>query len=332
MEFTDYIALGFFALMILGGLAMIYSGSRVLPHALASRSWPSVAGVVRNAEVSSKTSSSSSSGSSTTWYIDLTVGYTVNGKEHETGNVYFGFSGGSGDASAIRIEELRYQPGTRVPVYFDPKEPSRAVLRPGFDLDVLGLPVAGLAIALGGLAFTLVYLGAFKELPVFPLGIRVFGLIFLLAGCSMLTAGLWRFKQARDSTRWPVTNGAVVFSEKHSSTSVVEDSEGDRSRVQSHSAALAYRYQVDGVTYYSNIRRFGALAGASGGWAQAILDRYPTGAEVPVSYNPADPNTAVLEPGSSSESYWLPGAGAAFCLFGIAAFILGLRLRPTFFS
>lgn len=332
MEFTDYIALGFFALMILGGLALLYSGSRVIPHALASRSWPSVTGVIRIAEVSSKTNRSSSGSSSTTWYIHLAAAYNVNGEEYETGNVYFGFGGGSGDASAMRLEELRYKPGARVPVYYDPREPSRAVLRPGFDLDVLGLPVAGLAIALGGLAFTLLYLGAFKGYPVFPLGIRVFGMIFFLAGCSMLTAGLWRFRQAKDSVHWPVTHGAIVFSETHSSSSMVEDSEGNRSRVTSHSAALAYSYLVNGATYYSNIRRFGALAGASGGWAKAILDKYPAGAQVPVSYNPADPNTAVLEPGPSSESYWLPGAGLAFCLFGLAAFLLGLRLKPEAFT
>ena len=284
-------------------------------------------------EVTSSTSRSSGSGtSSTTWYIHLSADYQVNGRDFETGNIYFGFCGGSGDASAIRLEQFRYPPGTRVPVYHHPLDPSLAVLRPGFDLDVLGLPVAGLAVALGGLAFTLLFLGAFRSYPVFPIGLRVFGAVFLVAGCAMLTAGIWRFKQARDSLGWPVASGAVVYAEQQSATSLVEDSDGNRSRVTSYSAPLAYRYQVNGGTYFSNIRRFGALAAASGDWAQSILLRYPTGAEVPVSYNPSDPNTAVLEPGPSSESYWLPRGGAAFCFFGIAAFVLGCRVKPDFFS
>jgi hypothetical protein len=83
---------------------------------------------------------------------------------------------------------------------------------------------------------------------------------------------------------------------------------------------------VNGKTYFSNIRRFGALAGASKDWAQSILQRYPTGARAPVSYNPADPNTAVLEPGAFSEAFWLPGAGAAFLLFGAAVLIANFRM------
>ncbi|MEK7750968.1 MAG: DUF3592 domain-containing protein, partial [Acidobacteriota bacterium] len=80
-----------------------------------------------------------------------------------------------------------------------------------------------------------------------------------------------------------------------------------------------------GKTYFSNIRCYGALSGASQDWAQSILERYPTGARAPVSYDPADPNTAVLEPGVTSEAYWLPGAGAAFLLFGVA--VLNLKFR-----
>jgi hypothetical protein len=142
----------------------------------------------------------------------------------------------------------------------------------------------------------------------------------------MLTAGLVRFGNALESRTWPVTSGSIVYAEEHSSTSDVENSDGERESVTTYGAPLAYRYEVNGKIYFSNIRCFGALTGASQDWAQSILLRYPSGAQVPVSYNPADPNTAVLEPGSSSEAFWLPGAGAAFLLFGLAALILGFRM------
>ena len=327
MEFTDYAALFFFGLMILGGLAMIVSGIGDLRRAFASAAWPAVPGVILESEVSSKTSSgSSSSRGSTTYYIKLTAGYQVNGQDYETGTIYYGFSGGSGDASVAELEHLRYPAGAKVAVYHDPQEPAMAVLRPGFDLDVLGLPTGGLALALIGFTFTIFYLGAFKEYPVMALGFRTFGLTFLLAGCAMLTAGLWRYKLALDSRTWPVTVGSIVYAEERSNTSEVRDSDGERHSATSYGAPLAYRFEVNGKTYFSNIRCFGALSGASKDWAQSILDRYPTGARVPVSYHPADPNTAVLEPGVTSEAYWLPGAGAAFLLFGVAVLLVNFRM------
>ena len=324
MEFTDYIALFCFGLMVLGGLAMIVSGARDLWQALASSSWPAVSGVILESEVTAKTSSSSR-GSSTTYYIKLTAGYQVNGQDHQTGTIYYGFSGGSGDVSAVRLEHLRYPIGAKVAVYYHPLEPARAVLRPGFDLDVLGLSSAGLALALVGFAFTLLYLGGFKDYPVLNLGIRTFGLAFLVTGGAILTVGLVRFKHARDSRTWPVAPGTIVYAAEHSSTSEVRYSDGDRTTATSYSAPVAYKFEVKGRTYFSNIRRFGALAGASKDWAESILELYPAGTQVPVSYNPADPNTAVLEPGISSEAFWLPGAGAAFLLFGAAVLILSFR-------
>jgi hypothetical protein len=286
-----------------------------------------VPGVIQKSELTARTSSgSSSSRGSTMHYIKLTAGYQVNGREYETGTIYYGFSGGSGDASAIKLEHLRYPAGAKVSVYHHPRDPAIAVLRPGFDLDALGVATAGLVVALIGFAFALLFLGAFKELPVLPHGFRVFGLVFVVAGGAMLTAGLVRFRNAIESRTWPVTSGSIVYAEEHSNTSDVENSDGERTSVTTYGAPLAYRYEVNGKTYFSNIRCFGALAGASQDWAQSILLRYPSGARVPVSYHPADPNTAVLEPGSSSEAFWLPGAGAAFLLFGFAALILGFRM------
>jgi hypothetical protein len=41
-----------------------------------------------------------------------------------------------------------------------------------------------------------------------------------------------------------------------------------------------------------------------------------------VKYHPDDPNLAVIETGIASEAYWLPGAGAAFFLFGMPAALI----------
>ena len=80
---------------------------------------------------------------------------------------------------------------------------------------------------------------------------------------------------------------------------------------------------MNGKRHYSNTRRFGALSGADSEWANEIADKYPQGLKLPVRYHPDDPNLAVIETGISSEAYWLPGAGAAFFLFGVAAAVFG---------
>jgi hypothetical protein len=100
--------------------------------------------------------------------------------------------------------------------------------------------------------------------------------------------------------------------------------DGDESRSTTHSARLIYSYEIAGSKYYSNVRRFGQLAGADADWADEITQRYPQGREVNVLYSPDDPNVAVLESGITTEAYWLPGAGLAFLLFGLAVFIWGI--------
>ncbi|MFQ5400650.1 MAG: DUF3592 domain-containing protein [Anaerolineae bacterium] len=54
----------------------------------------------------------------------------------------------------------------------------------------------------------------------------------------------------------------------------------------------------------------------SGSWerAAAIASRYPVGTAVSVAYDPADPGTAVLEPGADRSSYATLGTGALMAL------------------
>jgi hypothetical protein len=106
----------------------------------------------------------------------------------------------------------------------------------------------------------------------------------------------------------------------------IQDSKGRTGPFTMLGVPLAYRYEVNGTQYFSNVRHFGQfIRSSSQDWAEAILQRYPSGTGVPVSYCPTDPDLAALEPGINSESYYLPGAGLAFLLFGIAAMIWSFR-------
>ena len=107
-----------------------------------------------------------------------------------------------------------------------------------------------------------------------------------------------------------------------SSTSVSEDDEGRETTSTTYSSPLVAEYEVSARKHYTKTRRFGQLAGSGEEWAREIAARYPTGAKVQVAYSPADPDLSVLEPGITSEAYWLPGAGAAFFLFGLIAVLV----------
>ena len=89
-----------------------------------------------------------------------------------------------------------------------------------------------------------------------------------------------------------------------------------------HGAPLAYQYEVGGQKHFSNVRCFGQFGASTEEWAKEIAERYPSGADVPVSYCPTDPDLAALEPGIGRETYYLPGGGAAFVLFGLLALLL----------
>jgi hypothetical protein len=85
---------------------------------------------------------------------------------------------------------------------------------------------------------------------------------------------------------------------------------------------MIFEYEVGGKTRFSNRRRFGELAGADAEWAGEIASRYPEGSKLNVFYDPEDPDLATIEPGITSEAYWIPGAGLAFFLFGVAAAVI----------
>ncbi len=256
-----------------------------------------------------------------TYSAVIVFGYRVAGRDYTTDTIHLGQVVGSGDSSDAELRRLRYPPGAKIPVWHHPAEPSTAVVQPGFHSDVLWLPGAGLGFLLPGVMFLLLYRSTFGG--GLGMGLSLFAAIFMLIGAAMLSGGglsLWR---AYSSPNWPITQGTILYGQQDSSTTVTEDEGGTSQRSTSYGAHFVYRYQVNGHTHFSNIRRFGQLAASSADWAAEIAERYPLGKPVDVAYSPADPDLAVLEPGINSEGYWLPGAGAAFLLFGSAVLIWG---------
>ena len=149
-------------------------------------------------------------------------------------------------------------------------------------------------------------------------GITVFLMLtFFAAGIGISIWGWSVLQDARVSESWPATDGEIL------SSNVREDTDEDGT---SYFGDVTYRYSVDGISYVTDNVSFGQYGG-SRGHAEEIVDRYPAGSGGTVHYDPADPVTAVLEPGVTWSSYFLLIFGAVFVCIPLVVLPLMLRSR-----
>jgi hypothetical protein len=112
----------------------------------------------------------------------------------------------------------------------------------------------------------------------------VFPITFALIAVLGLSIGGWNFVEGYGSRHWPQCQGYIVSA-----------------RVTPHqhrfTADISYKYDLAGATYSGN--RVAFLQHSFDGMspAQALVDRFPKGKEIPVFYSPGNPERAVLEPG-----------------------------------
>ena len=312
------IGIAFFALM---GALVLVSGIKDVGRALASTSWPRVPAEVAQSEVTGELQRDPDGSRNMMYSARLVFAYEVAGQPYTTGQIRFGEALGSGDPSEPEMQRLRYPEGARVSVAYQPDNPAVAVARPGLRPGALVPPLAGVGLLLGAAFIFLAGRFLVSSAPVLPILLRLFVLVFILIGLGLAVPGFMNIRHAGASKHWPTTEGKVVFQQGDRIVSRWRDSEGRLQQAASHATAIVYSYEVDGITHFSNTRRWGQLAAAGKGRATDIATRYPVGAAVEVRYNSRDPDLAVLEPGLTSEVWWLPLAGLGFLLFGLAVWI-----------
>jgi hypothetical protein len=317
--FHNILFLALLSIVPLLGLLLLGLGARDVWRGAASVRWPKATAVV--IESVGGENAGNETPSST-----VIVAYTVNGQEYRTSTMHFGESTGTSDPSHAEMARLRYPKGLEISVAYHPQNPAIAAVKPGFAAEALTKPILGISLVLVGVMFML----AFQSITAQGQGAgmtimvpRMFGAAFMLIGVALLTPGVRRMVRAVESVNWPKAPGVILFSGISSTTSESRDDDGAAVETTIFSSPLVVEYVVDGRKHYSNTRRFGHLAGSSdANWAQEIAQRYPVGAKVQVSYSPADLDQAVLEPGISSEAYWLPAAGLVFLLFGLLVVVV----------
>jgi hypothetical protein len=118
---------------------------------LEARSWPAVPCTILSSEVGSHQGEDS-----TTYSVDVSYAYTVQGREHKSDRYRF-LGGSSGGRQAKERIVRRLPPLTRTVCYVNPDDPSDAVLNRDFGAEYAAglVPLVFVAAALGAIVLTL---------------------------------------------------------------------------------------------------------------------------------------------------------------------------------
>jgi len=292
----------------------------------AGRGWPRTAGKIIVSKVSHSAIVSSEERANSS--VDLRYSYRVAGKDYEAARVRFG---GRASLTSMAADAMaaRYPQGASVDVYYDPKAPSRAVLEPGNSSNKTGLIV--FLVVFSMIAAVLVAHSIAGKVLTTAGGFPLFGLLLplsaVLIGLAAFVQYFIRRRQASASTRWPSTPGRITLADiaMEQRTENDDDSSRPTRTIRLYRPDLRFSYAVDGREFHGSTWRWGWTALHSDeASARKEIAKYAVGAQVPVFYDPAQPETAVLEPANRSGS-------AATLVFG-GLFVIGGALMFWVFA
>jgi hypothetical protein len=137
----------FFGLLLIAvGITIVIPGADDIRDGWASRSWPTVRGLVTGSTVSADDSDDI-----TLYRASVTYEYTVDGRQYVGSQIRF-FDEGYSDPQPARDKAVQYPVGASVDVYYSPEDPSSAVLEPGASqIGLWASPGLGGCCALAGL-------------------------------------------------------------------------------------------------------------------------------------------------------------------------------------
>jgi hypothetical protein len=261
----------------------------------ASKSWIKVTGEIIQSEVKLPQTHTSDDNDDARPVIRYR--YRAGGEDIEGHRLALG---AGGPMARVFAEQLvaKYPLGTHVDVYYDPQDTAQSALDPKSKDNVV--TDAAFALVFGAIAFVLLGQGVLRGVPYLPSGLPMFMLLmpvatFVIAAFCVVVYRLDRH-EARASTRWPTTAGEITTSAVAEEQVEHQDDDGGRRFFKRYRADIRYAYRVDARDYVGTTWKRGLMSlSASPGPATATIGRYPKGQRVTVHYDPADPQTAVLE-------------------------------------
>ncbi len=292
---------------IFGGIGLLVLGAAVAKfvEVRRARRWPSAHGRITRSESGFQTGDSDSAPEGKL-VARIAYEFTANGRTYAGTRVDLGENTSPDYVPAILA---RYPVGKLVEVFYDPKDPQKAVLErgvPGFVasgliafIGILGF-FAGVALIFAFTGFDLVYDAFPRSTPIVMLPAAFVAFILFSIFLSF-----WRKHRAAAS--WPTTIGQILISDVR----IVRS--GD---ARAHAPLVEYGYRVAGKDYKSRQIRAGTSAAGSESYARGVIANWPQGAQVNVRYNPKNPFEAALE--TRMGKTWL------LALFGGVAALIAL--------
>jgi hypothetical protein len=151
---------------------------------------------------------------------------------------------------------------------------------------------------------------------------RALRFVYLLAGIFLVcAAGFTAYTssralaEARASGAWPSVPGTVTSSK----TVWIPGSHG------STGEDIRYTYSVGANRFNGNRLEVVSYSSNTSHASDAVAE-FQEGANVPVYYDPAHPQSSVLRPGATPMAYGIPLISAMMILFGIALVRMSIRL------
>ena len=137
-------------------------------------------------------------------------------------------------------------------------------------------------------------------------------LAFLGLGGYLVQRGVQSLDTALKSTTWPTTQGIVTRSTVREFASDVRENGRvvPNRKSRTYSPDIEYRYTVGGLELTGTRISIEDASIGTRASSQTLVDEYPVGRAVTVSYEPVQPSNSVLEPGNWLGTYrwFLPGA------------------------
>jgi hypothetical protein len=265
-------------ILALLGAGVIVGCAVPLVRGVLSLSWPKVDGVITH---SREMKGDRAIG------VDIGYRYATAGEAYTGARFRFQFVLTARRMRSRDVQSLlgRYRVDEPVKIAVNPRNAADSVLEPGPDYESVIPFLLGAFLLLLGLGDVTkhepVHTTSASPLPVRPrYGVAK---ILTLTGMALFIVGAYYVYHGISSTQWPDVEGQIVYS---------------RARGGQHPETLLwYEYYVHNRRYLaSNYRNGGKLTTSLRG-AEAAAKRFTVGAVVPVFYNPADPQDALLEPG-----------------------------------
>lgn len=140
---------------------------------------------------------------------------------------------------------------------------------------------------------------------------RFFAFIFLFLGLWSLTIGFSMGLEGWKAKSWPLAKGRVIISK------VEEWRTPGKIRIARLCLNMDYLYIVGEKVYEGHRLDSGWRCFGSESHLKEVLERYPSGKEVQVFYNPEYPEKSMLEPGLNWSIFFMIGLGLINCSIAI---------------